>query len=109
MPDRRKRTVEAVRSAVRRAIAHEVLEESETSVAIELPELARLLNGELFPHGADVESVVFAGRAAPTIADHAAEGKFDLIVMGTHGRDGLSHLLMAASRSTSCGRRRALS
>ena len=54
------------------------------------------IKAAVFPHGADVESVVYAGRPAPTIVDHAAEGKFDLIVMGTHGRTGLSHLLMGS-------------
>jgi nucleotide-binding universal stress UspA family protein len=54
------------------------------------------LKAAIFPHGSDVESVVFAGRPALTIVDHAAKGRFDLIVMGTHGRTGLSHLLMGS-------------
>ena len=59
-------------------------------------ERLKTIEAAVFPHGADVESVVYAGRPASTIIDHAAEGRFDLIVMGTHGRTGLSHLLMGS-------------
>lgn len=54
------------------------------------------LKGTLFPHGADVETIVFVGRPASAIVDHAKAGGFDLIVMGTHGRTGLSHMLMGS-------------
>jgi nucleotide-binding universal stress UspA family protein len=54
------------------------------------------IKNAIFPHGADVECVAFAGGPAPTIVDHATEGRFDLIVMGTHGRTGLLHLLMGS-------------
>jgi nucleotide-binding universal stress UspA family protein len=54
------------------------------------------LKAEVFPHGADVETVVSMGRPALTIVEHARAGKFDLIVMGTHGRTGLGHLLMGS-------------
>ncbi|OFW48733.1 MAG: hypothetical protein A3G77_14625 [Acidobacteria bacterium RIFCSPLOWO2_12_FULL_68_19] len=36
------------------------------------------------------------GHAASAIVDYAADNGFDLIVMGTHGRTGLSHLLMGS-------------
>ena len=36
------------------------------------------------------------GQPARVIAEHAAEGAFDLIAMGTHGRTGLSHLLLGS-------------
>jgi nucleotide-binding universal stress UspA family protein len=54
------------------------------------------LKAEVFPHGADVETVVYVGRPAATIVEHARAGKFDLIVMGTHGRTGLPHLFMGS-------------
>jgi nucleotide-binding universal stress UspA family protein len=54
------------------------------------------LKAEAFPHGADVETAVFAGRPAATIVDRAQAGRFDLIVMGTHGRTGLSHMFMGS-------------
>jgi nucleotide-binding universal stress UspA family protein len=44
--------------------------------------------------GADAE-VVF-GRDAETIVDYAADRGIDLIVMGTHGRTGMAHLLLGS-------------
>jgi nucleotide-binding universal stress UspA family protein len=49
-----------------------------------------------FPHGTDVETMVFVGRPASAIVDRARAGAFDLIVMGTHGRTGLSHMFMGS-------------
>jgi universal stress protein A len=49
-----------------------------------------------FPHGADVETIVFVGHPASAIVDHARAGGFDLIVMGTHGRTGLSHIFLGS-------------
>lgn len=39
---------------------------------------------------------VVVGNSAPMIVDYAADNGFDLIVMGTHGRSGLAHLLMGS-------------
>jgi len=36
------------------------------------------------------------GSPALAIADHAKQGHYDLIVMGTHGRTGLSHVLIGS-------------
>jgi nucleotide-binding universal stress UspA family protein len=46
--------------------------------------------------GLAAETAVIAGRPAPAIVEHANEGGFDLIVMGTHGRTGLSHVVMGS-------------
>jgi len=54
------------------------------------------LKASVFPHGSDVEAVAYVGRPALTIIEHAKAGGFDLIVMGTHGRTGLPHLLMGS-------------
>jgi universal stress protein A len=43
-----------------------------------------------------VESQVLNGAAALEIVAAAKQQNFDLIVMGTHGRRGLSHLLMGS-------------
>ena len=41
-------------------------------------------------------SEVIIGRSAQVIVSCAAERKIDLIVMGTHGRTGLAHMLMGS-------------
>lgn len=43
-----------------------------------------------------VESRVFQGYPATSIVSRAKHGNFDLIVMGTHGRTGLKHLLIGS-------------
>ena len=42
------------------------------------------------------DAAVVVGHPKETIPDHARDGRFDLIVMGTHGRSGLSHLVMGS-------------
>lgn len=46
--------------------------------------------------GVAASKSVITGRAAPAIVDYAANGRFNLIVMGTHGRTGLSHAIMGS-------------
>jgi nucleotide-binding universal stress UspA family protein len=53
-----------------------------------LDTLVQHLSGSLAPR-----TVVLRGQPARTIVDYARTGAFDLIVMGTHGRSGLSHAL----------------
>lgn len=43
-----------------------------------------------------ITSEVVTGFAAATIVDYASENGFDLIVMGTHGRKGIAHLMMGS-------------
>jgi universal stress protein A len=43
-----------------------------------------------------VEGKLLTGPVAPEITDYAERGKFDLIVMGTHGRTGLRHLVLGS-------------
>ena len=50
----------------------------------------------LAAHGFIVETDVITGQPARAIVDHASTGGFDMIVMGTHGRTGLSHALMGS-------------
>ncbi len=47
-------------------------------------------------HGVVVETDVEEGFAGETILRRATEGKFDLIVMGTHGRTGMARLIMGS-------------
>jgi universal stress protein A len=46
--------------------------------------------------GLTAETAVITGRPSHAIAEYAKEGGFDLIVMGTHGRTGLSHFVMGS-------------
>jgi nucleotide-binding universal stress UspA family protein len=43
-----------------------------------------------------VTLTLLLGRPAVTIVEHAASCKADLIVMGTHGRTGVSHLVLGS-------------
>lgn len=43
-----------------------------------------------------VQSKLLTGPVANEIADFAQQGQFDLIVMGTHGRTGLRHLVLGS-------------
>jgi nucleotide-binding universal stress UspA family protein len=46
--------------------------------------------------GIAVTTEVLSGHPASAIVDTAREKKYDLIVMGTHGRTGLAHLFMGS-------------
>lgn len=46
--------------------------------------------------GVAVRTAVVTGRPAQSIIEHAASEGCDLIVMGTHGRTGLSHVVMGS-------------
>ena len=46
--------------------------------------------------GVRPQYVVLRGHPAQSIVEHARTGDADLIVMGTHGRTGLSHLLLGS-------------
>jgi nucleotide-binding universal stress UspA family protein len=54
------------------------------------------LKKNLAAHGFLVETEVVTGQPASTIVEYAAAGGFDVIVMGTHGRTGLSHAFMGS-------------
>jgi universal stress protein A len=51
---------------------------------------------DCLPPGTRSTSEVIVGTPAMTIVQTAADRKCDLIVMGTHGRTGLAHLLMGS-------------
>lgn len=54
------------------------------------------LKKDLAARGFVVDTAVITGPPARAIVDHAAAGHVDLIVMGTHGRTGLSHALLGS-------------
>ena len=47
-----------------------------------------------------VQSKLLTGPVANEIAEFARQGQFDLIVMGTHGRTGLRHLVLGSVAET---------
>jgi nucleotide-binding universal stress UspA family protein len=47
-------------------------------------------------HGIDAKSVWKVGHAGETIAKMADSGKFDLLVMGSHGHSALGNLVMGS-------------
>jgi nucleotide-binding universal stress UspA family protein len=49
------------------------------------------------PPGLDVEASVITGNAVESIIDFARDQNADLLVMCTHGRTGLSHVLMGST------------
>ena len=72
-----------------------------------LPQLLESLMGEankrltamksiVASQGVEVETTVLTGQPAHAIVDHASAHAFDLIVMGTHGRTGLSHVFVGS-------------
>ena len=46
--------------------------------------------------GLGYETALLTGPAARTIVEYATTRRFDLIVMGTHGRTGVAHLLLGS-------------
>jgi glycine betaine transporter len=67
----------------------------EAGVRIASDRLARCLTREERDrYGATLTLLI--GSPALTIVDHAASCKADLIVMGTHGRTGVTHMLLGS-------------
>jgi nucleotide-binding universal stress UspA family protein len=52
---------------------------------------------EQVPKGVNVEATVITGNAVEGIIEFAGEQNADLLVMCTHGRTGLSHVLMGST------------
>jgi universal stress protein A len=82
------------------AVSPEVLIDDSPAVQARLLEEAksrlqhRVTATDRTDHAATTEIV--GGHSARTIVDYATDRKKDLIVMGTHGRSGVAHLLMGS-------------
>jgi nucleotide-binding universal stress UspA family protein len=70
----------------------DVLAELRRGAAAHLAELAERLSVS----GAPVHTAVLTGHPARTIVEYTEREGIDLIVMGTHGRTGLSHALLGS-------------
>jgi nucleotide-binding universal stress UspA family protein len=61
------------------------------------PDLERtLLHVASDVHDVEIHRVIYMGAPAELIVEYAQQHNSDLIVMGTHGRSGLSHLLLGS-------------
>lgn len=70
------------------AIQAELMEQAKNRLA------ERVTTGDRERYGASAEIVT--GQTASTIVKYATERHMDLIVMGTHGRGGMSHVLLGS-------------
>lgn len=71
--------------------------ESREAAAESLFEDARALADE---HGVDLETVTEMGPPARTIVEYADEHDADYVVMGSHGRSGVSRVLLGSVAET---------
>jgi universal stress protein A len=69
-----------------------LLEEQQRVAAEQLAELEE----RLMKRGATIETVLESGVPYQKIIEAAEQRKVDLVVMATHGRTGLSHLLLGS-------------
>jgi universal stress protein A len=69
-----------------------LIEEQRKAAQAQLQQLAQKLSGQ----GAKVQTLLKSGSPAQVIADTAKRIKADLIVMATHGRTGLAHVLLGS-------------
>lgn len=59
-------------------------------------DLDSFLASAQLPAGIPLTSRLIAGEPASSLLHALQQGQFDLVVMGTHGRTGLSHLLLGS-------------
>ena len=60
-------------------------------------EMTTFLAGLTLPAGVTVTHRMCSGEPAPRLAEEAKTGGYDLIVVGTHGRAGVLHLLVGST------------
>jgi len=60
-------------------------------------EMSAFLAGLALPEGVTVTHRMCSGEPAPRLAEEAKTGAYDLIVVGTHGRAGVLHLLVGST------------
>lgn len=73
------------------------MEEQTPSVLAELGKMLQKAQHDARALGVQrVDTALLQGSAAPELVRFAEEGAYDLIVIGTHGRSGFSHLLLGS-------------
>jgi nucleotide-binding universal stress UspA family protein len=82
----------ALQAGARLHVLHVVPPVTDPSLPAE--QLARVARG--LGDGLLVESALASGRAARHIVDYAREKRIDLIVVGTHGRTGITHAILGS-------------
>jgi nucleotide-binding universal stress UspA family protein len=65
-------------------------------LAEEAQDRLAIMTAAVRAQGVTASAVVRQGAATRTIVDYASAGRFDLIVLGTHGRTGLTHALLGS-------------
>jgi nucleotide-binding universal stress UspA family protein len=86
----------AVQAGARLHVVHVVPPVTDPSLPAEnLTRVAKSL-GE----GLTVETAVLSGWAGRNIVDYARDKRIDLIVLGTHGRTGISHAILGSVAET---------
>ena len=70
--------------------------DEEVRVVHEAEEYVEALAGKLADKGVRVGTAVRYGKAAGEIINHITDNKMDLVAMSTHGRSGLSRLVMGS-------------
>lgn len=59
-------------------------------------EMDQLLSGVVVPSNVQLRGRLESGDPTETVVELAAKEAFDLVVMGTHGRTGLSHVFLGS-------------
>jgi nucleotide-binding universal stress UspA family protein len=86
----------AVQAGARLHVLHVVPPVTDPSLPAEHLALA----GRSLADGLRVETVLLSGWAGRNIVDYAREKRIDLIVVGTHGRTGISHAILGSVAET---------
>lgn len=83
----------ALQAGARLHVLHVVPPVTDPSLPSEnLARAASALGGD----GLRLETALLSGRAARNIVEYAREKRIDLIVVGTHGRTGISHAILGS-------------
>ena len=86
----------AIQAGARLQVLHVVPPVTDPSLPAE--HLAR--TGRSLADGLRVETVLLSGWAGRNIVDYAREKRIDLIVVGTHGRTGITHAILGSVAET---------